>query len=63
MSRIVRLLSQNVGTSCDALQQDISLLAFAHLNTLLDHVVAVAVLHHDLQYAIKGLSVLFILVG
>lgn len=57
------MFSQNVSTSCDALQQDISLLAFAHLNTLLDHVVAIAVLHHDLEYSIKSLSVFFILVG
>ena len=53
MSRIVLLLSEHISASSDLFDQDLSLLALANLDALLNYVVAISILHHGIQSAIQ----------
>ena len=52
VSGVIGLLPQDIGTGSDPLEEELSLLPLARLNALLDHVVAVSVLHHLVQRSI-----------
>ena len=52
MSRVIGLFPQDIGTSSDPFEEKLSLLALAGLNTLLNHVVPVSILHHLVQRSV-----------
>ena len=53
MSWVVRLLPENICASRNLFHQDVSLFALAHLDTLLDDIVAVTIFHHSVEGSVK----------
>lgn len=62
MSWVIGLFSEDVGTGCYSLQENIPLLAFTNLNTLLDYVITISVLHHLVENPILGKTGIFIVI-
>lgn len=60
MSAVVCLLSKNVCTRSDSLQEYVSLFALAHFNAFLDYIVAVPVFHHHLENSVHRLAILIL---
>jgi len=56
VSGVVGLLLEDVCAGSDPSEQGVSLLALAHLDAFLDHVVPVPVLHHLVEGPIHGLA-------